>query len=460
MKYLSIIFLTICLFINSSKAQITIGMNDMPIAGDTFRYSVAPLDTATLFGYQNSGANQLWRFDSLVSLRQGVNSYYASNNTPYSSQVTNRIGQKIADTLALGGVELYDVYDFFNRTSNGFIKDYRAASVPTGLSWPFPPTLALTPSFTDPDEIFQFPLNYLDRDSSTFDFAYSNSLLGAYYGSNGYRINEVDAWGTLITPYDTFTTIRVITDVVSYDTVSFGGNSFGINSHTRNYTWLSNQKRNPVMTVSGNVVMGQFIPTNVQYIDSVRNVPPIFAPIALFNADTTDIIQNDTIFFNNLSLSITPPSYRWSISGTNYTYVNGTSPTSQNPIVVFSDTGLYSVELIVQNNQGIDTLNRIDYIRVFANTTGLVSSIKNQAEIMVYPNPMKSGSPLFVKLNDGFKLNRFVIYSLDGKEIVNKRINLHSENLLIPTQSLRKGSYMIILYNDEKQIVNQKFIVQ
>ena len=88
MKHFSIVILTICLFVNISKAQITIGMNDMPIAGDTFRYSVAPLDTTILFGYQNSGANQFWRFDSLVSLRQGVNSYYASNNTPYSSHVT------------------------------------------------------------------------------------------------------------------------------------------------------------------------------------------------------------------------------------------------------------------------------------------------------------------------------------------------------------------------------------
>src|SRR5690606_7155422 len=156
-------------------------------------------------------------FNHLQAIRQGIAKYFNSSQTPYSNQVSNRIAEKIADTLSMGGLTLYHVYDFYKLDSNGFSKDHRAASIPTGLSFPFPQTLNIAPTYSDKDEIYQFPLNYLDKDSSTFNLTYSNSLVGAYLASYGYRINEVDAWGTLQTPYGTFNCIRVITDLVSYD---------------------------------------------------------------------------------------------------------------------------------------------------------------------------------------------------------------------------------------------------
>ena len=58
----------------------------------------------------------------------------------------------------------------------------------------------------------------------------------------------------------------------------------------------------PVLTVSGIVAAGIFVPTTVEYRDSVRNVPSIFAPTALFNANPTTYEVNDTVEFNNLAL--------------------------------------------------------------------------------------------------------------------------------------------------------------
>ncbi|MEQ8908360.1 MAG: hypothetical protein RIC95_04150 [Vicingaceae bacterium] len=455
---LSFLFLTFSIAVN---AQISITTNDMPQAGDTFRYSIGTLDTAVLLGFQSTGPNQQWNFNSLQAQRQNVEQYFASANTPYSAQVSNRIGLKIADTLALGGlVNLYDVYDFFDNSTAEYAKDYRAASVPTGLSFPFPPVLTIAPAFTDKDEVYQFPLNYLDRDSSTFDFAYNNSLIGAYYGSNGYRINEVEAWGTMVTPYGTFNTLKVKTDVVSYDTVSFGGNNFGFNSHTREYKWLSNQMQFPVVTVSGNVVAGVFIPTNVQYRDSVRNVPSLFAPLALFNADTTAIEVNDTVFFNNTSISISPIQNNWSISPSTYQYVNGTSATSQNPVVVFTDTGSYDVQLIVQNNQGVDTLDRADYIDVNPINTGINNTKLPKFNFKLFPNPMKQGSLLMLQFDKNIKPDHFVIYTLEGKAMLEQQTQAEVEQLMLPTQSLLSGTYVLGLFKNGERIANQKFIIR
>jgi hypothetical protein len=106
-KFLFVLFFSIALPY-AGKAQVSISSADMPQAGDTLRFSISVLDTAVLFGYQNNGPNQFWRFDSLVALRQGLNSYVTSANTPYASQVSNRIGQKLTDTLSLGGINLYE----------------------------------------------------------------------------------------------------------------------------------------------------------------------------------------------------------------------------------------------------------------------------------------------------------------------------------------------------------------
>lgn len=453
-------FTTLLLFLSFFiKSQVSITTIDMPQAGDTFLYSLGILDTSVLLGYQKTGPNQQWSFDSIRAQRQNVERYFASSNTPYAGQVNNRIGLKVADTLALGIISLYDVYDFYQNNNAEFVKDYRAASVPTGLSWPFPAVLAIAPAFTDKDEIYQFPLNYLDRDSTSFNFAYSNTILGAYYGSSGYRINEVEAWGTIHTPYGTFSAIKVVSNIVSYDTVSFGGTNFGLHSHTREYKWLSNQIQFPVLTVNGNVFAGTFVPSNVQYIDSIRNVPSLFAPLALFSADSTSARINDTISFSNNSLSVSPIQSNWSISPSTFQYVSGTSSTTQDPIVVFTDTGFYNVQLIVQNNQGIDTLLRSDYIRISPTVTTLSENFQHKSSSIIFPNPIKKGNPLWLKLDKEVKPNRIIIYDVEGNELMNKLIKMNTNTLLLPTQSLLNGSYFVVLFNNEKQIANHKFIV-
>ena len=384
-------------FVFSVKAyaQPSIGSSNMPQNGDTLRYTIAFPDSAVLTSFNNTGTNQNWQFGNLVPDRQGLAEYFASNQTPYN--VSNRTAELLTDTLSLGAISLFDVYNFYNNSSSEYALDRRGFSIPNPI--PLPPpfnVIRQAPTFTDKDEVYQFPLSYLDRDSSTFDFNYSNTLAGIFVSSSGYRINEVEAWGSITTPYGTFTCIKVKTDIVSYDTVSFGTTNFGLNSHQREYKWLSPQLRYPVANLSGTVVAGVFIPGTIQYRDSARSgLNSIFAPFALFDADTTIINLGDTLPFNNFTLSITPATFQWSISPATHTYVNGTSSTSDEPEVQFNAVGFYDVQLVATNTFGTDTLFLSSYIEVKQPTS--LAENKIASSIKIFPNPALSGQEIRIE---------------------------------------------------------------
>lgn len=421
-----------------SVAQISINNNHMPQNGDTLRYSVALLDTSVLFNYNATGANQVWRFDSLVAQRQGLYEYVASSQTPYGFFVPNRIGEKIADTIAIGPVQLINLYDFYQNNSSGFKTTHRGFTLG---ALPFP----ISQSFQDEDEVYQFPLNYQDRDSSNFRFTFSNPLAGAFLENKGYRINDVEAWGSITTPYGTFNCIKVVTDVVSTDTVSFSTTNFGIETHIREYKWLSTSTKIPVATLSGPVIASVFIPTTVEYRDSVRPVPSVFAPTALFNADSTEVAINQPLNFNNLTISLLPARYKWEITPSTFNYANGTNQNTDSIVVNFTDTGFYDVQLIARNSQGVDTLFRGSYIKVVA-----PNSIVNQeiSKSKAYPNPVKQGSQLFIEGEDFSQMTSITMYDVSGK--VHPIHHTFEQQKLVIHTNHPPGHYILqLLFNDQ-----------
>jgi PKD repeat protein len=81
-------------------------------------------------------------------------------------------------------------------------------------------------------------------------------------------------------------------------------------------------------------------------------------PTCDFEADTTTVMQTDTVFFTDLS---GPEVYLW-----NWQFNGGTPDTSseRNPFVVYSDTGYFDVTLTVTNGDGTDTETKTAYIHV------------------------------------------------------------------------------------------------
>ena len=357
----------------------------MPNSGDTLRYSVADLDTLTLSTYQQTGAGITWDFSHLTPNSQDLNSYVAASTTSYGFFFlgANKFGIEIIDTLDLGVALLTNIYDFYKNSSTVFEAEGRGI---TFSGFPIPSF------YSDNDEIYQFPLDHNDYDSTTFDFTTNIPLLATLV-TTGYRINNVDAYGTVVTPYGTKQCIRVVTDVISQDSVNIGAlGGFSFPNHVREYKWLAAGEKYPVLNVSGTVVAGLFIENSVTYRDSFRNVQTFnpLAPNADFSANNvTPEATMDTVTFSPENILPLPNnSYSWGFNPNTVSFVNGTDNTSENPEVVFDAPGLYNVYFYVNTTFGDDDTTKVDYINVMTVSTNQLSET---FELNVFPNPVSNG---------------------------------------------------------------------
>ena len=440
-------------------SQITIDSLSMPQSGDTLRYSIAAIDSTVLNTYLKSDTDLVWNYDKLIPIRQGLEEFVKSSETPYSSSIKNRIGQKLGDTITLGGFSLMDVYDFHLNSKSEFVTDHRATSIPTGLNPPFPATFSIAEPHKDKDEVYQFPLDYADRDSSTYEFTFKNTFPAGYYSSSGYRINEVDAWGELTTPFGTFDCIRVITDIVGYDTINFNGNAFGFSSHLREYKWLSNELRIPALTISGTVINDStFIPTTVEYRDIYRGLPSIFSPVPLFAADDRNPQVYDTVRFSNLTFSLIPTRYKWDIKPNTFQYLSGSTQTSDSITVVFSDTGLYDIQLIAANSGGRDTLLIENYIRVDSSTTGIDEFNRELSkQVSIIPNPTIKTKEFIISYPTDVKVLSIAVIDVTGR-IVNSKKGIESSNIKMNSIA-QSGIYFIVL-ETSKGAVTKRLVIK
>jgi PKD repeat protein len=87
------------------------------------------------------------------------------------------------------------------------------------------------------------------------------------------------------------------------------------------------------------------------------------APSAGFVASTTAACPNQNVILTDQSMN-GATQWRWSISPTTFTYVNGTNDSSQSPVIAFSSNGSYNVQLIASNQYGADTTLLLNYIVV------------------------------------------------------------------------------------------------
>ncbi len=442
-------------------SQVSINSAHMPKSGDSLQYSIATIDTNILFNFQDTGANLKWDYSNLIPIRQGVSEYLNSSQTPYSSDIKNRIAEKLADTLVIQEFELLDVYEFYKNDSSEFAKDYRAGRIPTGL--PFIPFFEFPLPYIDKDEIYQFPLEYKDRDSSTYEFLLDTNLviLSIYYGTKGYRINEVDAWGELITPYDTFNCIRVVTDIVGFDTINFADNDFGFESHTREYKWLTPGLSIPALTISGQVIADSiFLPVTVQYRDSARGLPGLLAPVALFSSDSTLLRINQNTTIRNQTVTLVPTQYKWEITPNNFNYVGGTNSNSADSIIVnFLDSGNYSVQLIASNRDGRDTLFIENYIRVEYPTSLLeIDNNALESQIDLFPNPIHAAASFNLAIAENLKISSAYMIDESGRSIgdpIHIKTAASSIDVIAPSTS---GVYFIVLQS-QKGKISKRFIV-
>ena len=80
-----------------------------------------------------------------------------------------------------------------------------------------------------------------------------------------------------------------------------------------------------------------------------------------FTADRQVTCQNEVVHFTDKTLNC-PVSWNWQFNPTTVTFLDGTSFSSQNPVVLFNEPGPYDVQLTVYNAVGPGTVSKQDFI--------------------------------------------------------------------------------------------------
>jgi hypothetical protein len=420
--------------------QISITKDHMPKSGDKIEYSTAISPTIDV---KTTGADVNWDYSTLTSSGNGVDEYKQSWQTPYILNFGfTAIGQKVLDTLGFSDFQMKNVYNFYKNSSSSF------SDVGIGFQFATLP-LPQAGKHSDPDEIYFFPLNYNDRDSSTFDVEIPIKAIAFEVGSfrrKGHRITEVDGWGKITTPYvkdEPCIRIKSVineTDSIKVSTPSF---SFGSEISRIEYKWLSKNERIPILTIVGSEVAGRFVPTSIQYRNDWSKITPDF------EATNVSPKVGDIITINNKTQG--SGSYTWALTpSTGFMFVNGTTANSEHPVMVFQDTGLYTVKLTVKNDANTESEEKVDYLHVRDRNSSVEDNLLDGLlQYTVYPNPVQDKFNITFHDGQENKSASITIFSLDGKQIQSSFVQntqiVHTMNV----EALAKGNYIVnIVHGD------------
>jgi len=115
----------------------------------------------------------------------------------------------------------------------------------------------------------------------------------------------------------------------------------------------------------------------------------IIPPAANFEADATEIFENETVRFIDLSENAT--AWEWYFEG-------GTPETTneQNPVVLYENFGAYNVKLTVTNEGGSDELLKENYIVV----KGLAVLEREGINVKIFPNPVSQETNITINADE------------------------------------------------------------
>tara|TARA_Y100000589_G_scaffold147205_1_gene140775 strand:+ start:4048 stop:5160 length:1113 start_codon:yes stop_codon:yes gene_type:complete len=261
------------LFINS---QITITNNDMPNVNDIYVYSIG--NTNFSQSLTVAGSNVTWDFSDLTSQMQRADTFLSVSSTPlaYQFYFNNAFlypNHKADYALRAefpnnqnSPVQITEMINYFKNSTGEYSNVGFGANingVPTSVK-------------NEPVDVwYHFPMNFGNIESNYAEFGLSVPSFG-YYGQSIQRYDTIDGYGTLITPYGTFQTIRLKSTVYRIDTTysdQFGFGTTVPRPAEIEYSWLANNKGTPLLKIverSGQI-------TQVEYQDSIRTLG-IFQP--------------------------------------------------------------------------------------------------------------------------------------------------------------------------------------
>ncbi|MCB2222361.1 MAG: S8 family serine peptidase [Bacteroidetes bacterium] len=187
-----------------------------------------------------------------------------------------------------------------------------------------------------------------------------------------------------------------------------------------------------------------FPSTRQELLKRICEFLDIFVPNANFVADTTLIVEGDSVQFTDLSGN-NPTNWEWFFEG-------GTPETSteQDPVIFYDIPGEYYVKLIVTNSYGADTLVKLDYIHVDSLATHI--GVNSTTGISLFPNPAKDK----LHITNSGNIQSMIIFNSSG--LIVKKQKFSSSHVTMDITFLQEGIYFIRLKIGDEE-VTKKFVI-
>jgi hypothetical protein len=361
-KILLYIFLHFSFFI---EAQITYPSTDFAVAGDTSRLSKAKIDSLSGYNFQLTGTNYIWNYSLLIPESQYIDRYITPSSSGYrlsfissciaagggaascNSQwnAISNLAHLLPDSIVLGPFKFSDQVLFYEKTTAALPATLIGMSLSLGgITYP------VTEKYSQPDTQYRFPLDYGTTDScnSSYTIDLTNMGINFTYKFDTKRVNVMEGWGSLTTPYETFaSTLKLRSTTYNYDTMVYNGSVIPIPPDTMiTYSWFATTFARPVLEVTGLLANGTVHYSDVEYIDTIRCLQPAasfnYSPVAPYLGASTPTVS---VSFNNTSNNAN--AYTWNFGDSASGVANSSLQT--NPSHTYDTSGTYKVTLIACN---------------------------------------------------------------------------------------------------------------
>jgi hypothetical protein len=357
------------------SAQITITLTDMPNVGD----SLFVTSTFVPMGldYTESGADFTWDFSGLTGGAQDEEIFVAVSSTPLLYQAVFNwppwnppatIASPDDDFSLIPGVAFTDYYDFFKEqnasyTSVGFGVTINNIPVPV--------------KYNNPEMLYKFPLSYGNSSDSSESF-YSISIpdLG-YYETYRKRVNTVDGWGTLITPFGTFATLRIksfltIRDSIYVDSLQTG---IPVKRDITEYKWMGNGFGVPLLKVSKEGLL----PAQAAYLSGQQE------PLNVDAGPDVTILQGELVQLQATATGGSPPfEFVWS-NGAVGTTINVSPEISTTYTVNVVDAGFNFASDDIVVNVVPAVVNQLDLPKGWSSISSWIMPLDTSIASLVQP---------------------------------------------------------------------------
>jgi PKD repeat protein len=201
---------------------------------------------------------------------------------------------------------------------------------------------------------------FYDNDSVSRDAIYASTYGRGLWGSDMYHA-PVDA------DFTTSSTTIPTGCSIDFKDLSAGVPTFWSWTFTGGTPSTSNQKNPSGITYSApgtytvklkcwnEFAQDSVIKTNYITVSSA------LLPQVNFISDKQALCLGDTVYFTDMTQNC-PNAWSWQFTPNTVTFINGTSSTDPNPVVLFNNPGPYDVKLSALNNNGQGSLTKSGYI--------------------------------------------------------------------------------------------------